>query len=414
MNDNQQAVYIIGGYQTDFARNFAREGKDIAHIMQESAAGVLQACALLPGQIESIHIGNAFGELFNQQSHLGAMLATLDERFWGIPAARHEAACASGSIAILAAMAEIEAGRYDCVLVLGAEQERNVGGAQAAAHMGIAAWTGHEGQDCQYMWPGLFAQIADQYQHRYGLHYPHLAAIAENNLNNAKRNPLAQTRSWQYQAASFAQDDEHNPVVAGSLRRQDCAQVSDGGAAVVLASRRFAEQWAAHHGRTLAQLPRIAGWGHATACLPLQPKFARSDEYVFPHLRSAFAAALKRAGLNEVFQLQGLEVHDCFSISQYLAIDHCGITPAGQSWRAIESGELAFGGTLPLNPGGGLIGGGHPVGATGVRMLWDAARQVQGSAGDFQVEAARNFATLNLGGSVGTVVSFVVQSGECA
>ena len=91
-----------------------------------------------------------------------------------------------------------------------------------------------------------------------------------------------------------------------------------------------------------------------------------------------------------------------------MALDHFGITPPGQSWQAIESGLIERGGRLPVNPGGGLIGGGHPVGATGARMLFDAARQVTGQAGEMQVEGARRFATLNIGGSCATVASFVV------
>jgi len=106
--------------------------------------------------------------------------------------------------------------------------------------------------------------------------------------------------------------------------------------------------------------------------------------------------------------IDGLETHDCFTPSEYLAIDHVGITGPGESWKAIENGDLEIGGRLPVNPSGGLIGGGHPVGATGVRMLVDASRQVTGRAGEFQVEGARTFATLNIGGSTTTTVSFVV------
>jgi acetyl-CoA C-acetyltransferase len=84
------------------------------------------------------------------------------------------------------------------------------------------------------------------------------------------------------------------------------------------------------------------------------------------------------------------------------------LTPPGQSWQAIENGDIGVGGRLPINPSGGLIGGGHPVGASGVRMLVDAARQVSGSAGDYQVEGAGTFGTLNIGGSTATAVSFVV------
>jgi len=95
-----------------------------------------------------------------------------------------------------------------------------------------------------------------------------------------------------------------------------------------------------------------------------------------------------------------------------MAIDHFGITGPGESWKAIENGELEIGGRVPVNPSGGLIGGGHPVGATGVRMLLDAARQVTGRAGDYQVEGARRVGTLNIGGSTTTTVSLVVEGSD--
>ena len=99
------------------------------------------------------------------------------------------------------------------------------------------------------------------------------------------------------------------------------------------------------------------------------------------------------------------EVHDCFTPSEYLAIDHIGLTGPGESWKAIENGEIEIGGRLPVNPSGGLIGGGHPVGATGVRMVLDAAKQVSGTAGAYQVEGAKTFGTLNFGGSTATTAS---------
>jgi len=94
-----------------------------------------------------------------------------------------------------------------------------------------------------------------------------------------------------------------------------------------------------------------------------------------------------------------------------MAIDHFGLTPPGQSWRAIESGDLWIGGRVPVNPSGGLIGGGHPVGASGVRMLLDAVKQVTGAAVDYQVPGARTAATLNIGGSATTSACFVVGRG---
>jgi acetyl-CoA C-acetyltransferase len=129
-----------------------------------------------------------------------------------------------------------------------------------------------------------------------------------------------------------------------------------------------------------------------------------------PHVRDTFRDALDRAGLGSVDDLSGVEVHDCFAASGYLAVDHLGITAPGDSWKAIESGEVERNGRMPVNPGGGLIGGGHPVGASGVRMVLDATRQVTGRAGATQIERAHRFATLNIGGSTATTCSFVVEA----
>jgi acetyl-CoA C-acetyltransferase len=112
--------------------------------------------------------------------------------------------------------------------------------------------------------------------------------------------------------------------------------------------------------------------------------------------------------VKDCWQLSGIETHDCFTTSEYMAIDHFGLTAPGESWKAIEEGVIDFGGKLPVNPSGGLIGAGHPVGATGVRQLLDASLQVTGQAGEYQVPGARTFATLNIGGSGTTSCVFVV------
>ncbi len=400
-------VWIAGSYQSDFARNYAREGLEISDMVAEAVAGTLDGAALGPQDVEAVHVGNAFGQLFTGQGQLGAMPATVEPDLWGKPAARHEAACASGSVAVLAAMADIEADRYDCVLVIAVEQERNVPGDAAPGYLGAAAWVGHEGQDAKYMWPYMFSQLADEYDRRYGLNDAHLHAIAELNMRNAKANPLAQTRGWSHRPGGFADDDGDNPVVEGRLRRTDCAQVTDGAAGVLLVSDRFLAGR-----RSPRPAPRIAGWGHGTAGLALQPKFDRSQgqPYVFPHVRQVVTDVFRRAGIPDVHALDGIETHDCFSMSEYMAIDHFGITEPGESWKAVENGELERDGAIPVNPSGGLIGVGHPVGATGVRMLHDATRQVTGQAGDTQVDGARTVATLNIGGSLTTAVSFVVTS----
>jgi len=106
--------------------------------------------------------------------------------------------------------------------------------------------------------------------------------------------------------------------------------------------------------------------------------------------------------------VDAIETHDCFTTSEYMAIDHFGLTKPGESWKAVEDGTIEMGGKLPINPSGGLIGAGHPVGATGCRQVLDAYKQVTGSAGEYQVEGAKRVATLNIGGSGTTSVCFVV------
>jgi acetyl-CoA C-acetyltransferase len=407
-------IYILGGHQTDFAVNAARSGQGLFELMRESVLGTLADASIDAKEIEAGHVGNFVGELFTGQGQLGGMLAAVDPGLYGTPAARHEAACASGSIAALAATAEIEAGRYDCVLVTGVELERNVPGAMAAQHLGAATWVGQEAQEARYPWPYMFHLVGQEYERRHGLRYEHLARIAEINISNARRNPMAQTRGWTYPEGAFSQDDEANPVIEGMIRRQDCGQVTDGAASVVLAGPCYAAAWAAKRGIALDDVPRISGWGHRTAHLRLSEKLKASEgqAFVFPHVRDTIQAAFRRAGVQDISQIDGIETHDCFTTTEYMAIDHFGITLPGESWRAIEDGSIELGGRIPVNASGGLIGAGHPVGATGVRMLVDAARQVSGTAGDTQVEGARRFATLNIGGSATTVVSFIVEAGS--
>jgi acetyl-CoA C-acetyltransferase len=395
---------ILGTWRSDFARNVAREGLDIADLALEAVTSTLDAAGLSPAEIESIHVANAFGALYNGQTHMGALPATVEPGLWGVPAMRHEAACASASIAILAAAAEIESGRYDCVLVLGIEQERTMPGHQAAKVQQAAAWVGHETETAEFIWPETFDRVAAEYDARFGLDEAHLREIGRINLSNAKANPNAQTRDWALSPAAFSTDNDANPVVAGRLRRNDCCQITDGAAGIVLVS----PAWMERHGRR--PLAAISGWGHTTVGLSLEPKLARPQEpYVMPHVRKAVTDAWARARVPGIEAVDLAEVHDCMTPSEYVAIDHLGITEPGMSWQAIEDGTIERTGSMPVNPSGGLIGGGHPVGATGARMVIDAVAQVTGTAGEMQVGGARRAQTVNIGGSTATTVSFIIE-----
>src|SRR5689334_23766913 len=149
-------VWILGGYQSDFARNLTREGRDFAALTGEIVDATLTAAGIDAADIGVVHVANAFGEMFAGQGHLGAMPATVCDGLWDTPASRHEAACASGSVATLSAVADLRSSAYDSALVIGVELEKTVPGDTATAILGTAAWTGHEGADAKYMWPHMF------------------------------------------------------------------------------------------------------------------------------------------------------------------------------------------------------------------------------------------------------------------
>jgi acetyl-CoA C-acetyltransferase len=403
-------VYILGGSQTDFARNWAREGLEIYDMFRETLEQGVADAAIEPEQIEVGHVGNFVGDLFARQGLINGFFGEVYPELSGIPTSRHEAACASGSMALLAAMRDIEAGHYQVAAVVGLELMRNVNGRTGAEYLGAAAWTGHEATDCQFPWPFMFDRITREYEARHGIDADQLLRIAEINFANAKRNPLAQSRDWQFPPGCFSTDDELNPVVEGRVRKMDCGQITDGAACVILAGQDAARAHAERRGIKLEELPRIKGWGHRSAPISLEHKLhlSKDQPLLFPHVRDMFQDALRRAGMRSVTDLDGLETHDCFSVTEYMAIDHSGLTAPGESWKAVEEGRIVPGGDFPINPSGGLIGLGHPVGATGVRMALDCARQVTGRAGACQVPGARNMATFNLGGSATTTASLIV------
>jgi acetyl-CoA C-acetyltransferase len=403
-------VYILGGAQTDFARNWSKEGKHFVAMMREATLGALEATSIEPKEVETAHVGNFAAELYAKQGHIGAFFIEIDPQFSGLPTSRHEAACASGSIALIAASAEIEAGRYDLSCVVGVEQMKTVGSTVGGDYLGTAAWYEREAKGIEFPFPKLFGRLGDEYDKRYGLKDEHLAHISAVNYSNAKRNPNAQTRNWFMSESHAQQESKFNTVIGGRIKVSDCSQVTDGSVALFLASEKFASAWAKRNGKQLSDIPRILGWGHHTAPLEFATKVAesRDNTYVLPHTRQAILDAFKRAEIASAASLSGIETHDCFTTSEYMAIDHFGITKPGESWKAVEEGVIELGGKLPINPSGGLIGAGHPVGATGVRQMLDCHRQITDTAGEYQVEGATRFAMLNIGGSGTTSCVFIV------
>ncbi len=410
-------VYILGGAQTDFERNWTKEGKGMVALLKEVMADGLGEAGLSFDDIKELNkdnrvscfVGNFIAEKYTGQGHLGAFLTEVDPAFYGVPSARYEAACASSSVAIDAAATKIRANDYDVAIAVGWELMKTVDSVVGGDFLGRAAYYDREGKGIDLPFPKLFGKLADETLKKYPdldekRYMDALARISVINYSNARRNPLAQTRKWfmSYDQASMRGTDT-NPFVGGKLAVSDCSQVTDGAAVVVLCSEKFMKE------RGIKDKPVIKGYGHRVAPILFEKKMADNVryEYILPWTRQAVLDAYRRSGLS-VDDIDAFEIHDCFTSSEYAAISSFGLTEPGKEYEAVENGMISFDGKKPVNPSGGLIGCGHPVGASGCRMLLDLYKQVTGTAGGYQVEGARKAMMLNIGGTATTNYVFVI------
>ena len=413
-------VYVLGGAQTDFERNWTKEGKNVVALLKEVVNDGFAATGIDYEQVTELnkenrvacYVGNFIAEQYINQGHLGGLLTEVNPCFYGVPSARYEAACASSSVALDAAISRIRCGDYDLAIVVGWELMKTVDSKTGGDYLGHAAYYEKEGRGIDFPFPKLFGQLADEILAKYGTDEKRfmdaLAKISTINYANAKRNPSAQTRKWfmDFEQASH-RGTTTNALVGGKLAISDCSQVTDGAALVVLASEKYVQE----HG--LKDCTIVKGFGHRVAPMRFTKKMedAKTSPFILPWTRLAVEDAYRRSGLT-VDNIDVFETHDCFTSSEYAAISAFGITEPGKEYEAIESGRIAFGGDKPINPSGGLIGCGHPVGASGARMFLDLYKQVTGNAGRYQVAGAQNAMMLNIGGSATTNYVFVVGREE--
>jgi acetyl-CoA C-acetyltransferase len=393
-----EPVFIIGVGRTDFRRNLRKEGRTLGDIIVEAGAAAIADAGADPREIETAVVGNFAGGLFTGQLHLGAMVMDIDLSLRGIPTLHVEAACASGGVAVLTAAQQIQGGLHDVALVIGAEQQKTMSSSDGANVLAAAADQRTErDQYGEFMFPKLFARIVQAYSERYGLSETQLAKVAVKNRAHSRLNPLAQMRdsALTYEQASTA--DDANRYIAPPLKLSDCSPITDGAAAVVLCSQRFLNRL----GPRVAA--RLLGYGHTTDYLPLEKKTMPD----FPMAAKAAVHAYAMAGVGPR-EIHGAEVHDCFSISEIVQYELLGFAAAGEGAALLESGATTFpGGRCPVNAGGGLLGDGHPVGATGVRQVVEAYQQLTEQAGARQIAGARRFLTCNIGGSLTTTVVMI-------
>lgn len=415
-------AYVLGGAQTDFERNWTKEGKTVIALLREALSDALSDVEISFSDIERLNkenkvacfVGNFIAEDYINQGHLGALLTEVSPSLYGVPSARFEAACASSSVALDAAITKIRSDDYELAIVIGWELMKTVDSKMCGDILGKAAYCDKESIGVSFPFPKLFGKLADETIHRYGLnekrYMDSLARISTINYNNAKRNPLAQTRNWfmNYEQASH-RGTETNALIGNRLGISDCSQVTDGASVVILANEKLVNEC----GYDVSEIPFVKGYGHRVAPMLFDKKIKEQPDnpYILPWTRQTVLDAYRRSGLT-VNDIDVFEVHDCFTSSEYAAISAVGLSNPGEEYRIIEDGIIAFEGIKPINPSGGLIGCGHPVGASGCRMFLDIYKQVRGKANGYQVTKdginPQNALMLNIGGTATTNYVFIV------
>ena len=346
-------------------------------------------------RVDSLVVGSMSSGLFVEQEHISNLLA--DELGMGpIPATRVEAACASGGMAVRAGVAEVASGLSEIVLVAGVEKMTDVGSDYATSILAGAMDQEYEAFH-GVTFPGLSAMVMRSYMEKYGATPEQFAAVAVKNHKHGMLNPLAQFRMPLTVAAVLG-----SMLISDPIHLLDCAPVSDGACALVLAPLEMTKKLAGH------PVVRISGIGAATDRMAL---YRRDDFTRLPAIRHAAQAALKMAG-KEVTDIHVAELHDGFTIMEVCALEEIGFCGFGQGADATASGMTELGGKMPVNPSGGLKAKGHPVGATGVSQVCELVLQLRGQAGERQVEGARVGLAQNIGGLAGTAVVTILEQGE--
>ena len=314
----------------------------------------------------------------------------------GKPVTRVENYCTTGSEALRAAAYAVASGAYDMAMAVGVEKVKDSG------YQGLNAQNPPmDGTQRTLTAAAMFSMVAPAYAQKYGVDEATmrsvLSAIAVKNHYNGARNPRAQFRR-----EITAETAEKAPKIAGGLGVYDCAGVADGAAAAIVVRAEDAHRYT-DSPLYIKALSFAAGSGSGL----IDPDY---DYTHFPECATAAQDAYAQAGITDpIAELAMAEVHDCFTPTELVLMEDLGFAERGTAWQAVLDGRFALNGDLPINPDGGLKSFGHPVGASGLRMIFEAWLQLRGKATpERQLSTSKTKAlTHNLGGYPGEMVSFV-------
>ena len=389
-------VAVVGGATTDFGV-LPSTWPELAQEVGMALFGAVPG--LRAEDVDSLFVGAAMPERFAFQSHVAPLAA---EQMGLRPhriLQRTELACASGQSAIRSAYAAIAAGLSDVAVAVGVEKMNLPSMAEANTAMACVMdrpWDGPAGATA----PPFFAMVAQRHMLEHGTTAEQLAAVSEKNHRLANTNPHAQ-----FYRKTFSREKLLGlPLVAPPLRLGDCSSMTDGAAAVVLASED-------HLGNFRGPVAWLRGTGQYSEFHNLANAGSLTDWVGMKH---AVREALRSAKV-EVGQLDLAELHDCFTISEIVEYEALGLCPAGEGGRWALDGNSDLGGRLPVNLRGGLLGCGHPLGATGIAQAVEVYEQFAGKVpAARQVSDPRWALVHNLSGSANVHSVMVYERGEAS
>lgn len=394
---------VIGGVgMTRFGK---RLDDGLKALGAEAVHAALADAGIAAGDLEAAFVGNAAAGLVTGQECIRGQVILRGLGLGRIPVVNVENACASAATALHQACAMVSAGYYDTVLALGVEKlyhpdKRKSFAAFSGAvdvetmaallgalehdatRAGAAAASGGGAGEKRSMFMDIYAAAARAHMARYGTTVEQFAAVAAKSSVHGSLNPRAQFRE-----ALTVADVLAAPVVAEPLTRPMCSPIGDGAAAVIVMSERRARRSAARPPvRVVASVLR-SGWDHD----PDEPGT----------VEICAREAYEEAGIGPR-DLDVVECHDASAPAELMAYEALGLCGRGEGGAFIDSGAPRLGGRLPVNPSGGLLRKGHPVGATGIAQIVELTEQLQGRAGDRQVAGAKVGLAQNGGGAIGT------------
>jgi len=366
---------VIGAGCCKFGENYDMSAEDM---IVTAAMEAYADAKIEPSQIQAAWVGTLSSAM------AGNALAD-PLKLFNIPITRVENYCASGMDAFRNACMAVAAGMYDVVLAFGFEKLRDSG------QRGLGTFGNHPVVGYGTTAPSLFAMAANRYFNTFGIDKRALAKVAIKNHHNGTMSPKAH-----FQMEVTEDQVVNAPLICSPLGLFDCCPTTDGAAAAIICRADLAKSF-----RPDPLLVKGVGLAVTTGEPYLKPGFAYTG---FPATAQAAQSAYEQAGMT-VKDIDLVECHDCFTITEILNYEDLGLCKKGEGWKYVEEGRASIGGEIPVNPSGGLKSFGHPIGATGIRMIYEVAQHLWNKAGARQVKNAEVGLAHNLGGpgSIGCV-----------